>query len=362
MICPQCHKTVPADATVCPHCSAYLGSSAAASSREFIFCEGCGARLSAKDRTCPKCGRPAPGILSTEASATDLAAGRTASFPKLTDDAVRTRAAGPTAAEVLDVSLDPSATHVLTIPDAADEKPARAGEDPYHRKKHPVGKIAAALMVILLVGACAYVVVADPFGIMPGIYAEIERQAAEMFPSRQGTQEVEAPEEDSSDDASVPEVSDTTVLTGDAAYERLTALYDEVGAYQDPLSTVVDEYNGGFLLSDLSARQSASEGAYTLRDAVQATIDAIDEVKLEQDSPYAEDLDHIRQLATWMYNRVDVLCASWDISLAVPEGESVSSHRDEITQPLRDALNAQGQNEDLVQFEANYSAWRPTRE
>ena len=155
---------------------------------------------------------------------------------------------------------------------------------------------------------------------MPGIYAEIERQAAEMFPSRQGTQEVEAPEEDSSDDASVPEVSDTTVLTGDAAYERLTALYDEVGAYQDPLSTVVDEYNGGFLLSDLSARQSASEGAYTLRDAVQATIDAIDEVKLEQDSPYAEDLDHIRQLATWMYNRVDVLCASWDILARGPRG------------------------------------------
>ena len=236
------------------------------------------------------------------------------------------------------------------------------GRTPYHRKKHPVGKIAAALMAILLVGACAYVVVADPFGIMPGIYAEIERQAAEMFPSRQGTQEVEAPEEDSSDDASVPEVSDTTVLTGDAAYERLTALYDEVGRAISEFSTVVDEYNGGFLLSDLSARQSASEGAYTLRDAVQATIDAIDEVKLEQDSPYAEDLDHIRQLATWMYNRVDVLCASWDISLAVPEGESVSSHRDEITQPLRDDALSQSQNEDLVQFEANYSAWRPTRE
>lgn len=361
MICPQCHRTVPDDAAVCPHCSAYLGESAPHASQEFIFCEGCGARLSPKDRSCPKCGRPAPGILSTEASAADLAAGKTASFPKLTDDDVRGHASGPSAAEVLDVSLDPSATNVLS---ASDLRLADRGEgpDPYHRKKRPVGKVLAAVLALALVGGAAYFVAMDPLGVMPAFYAEVSRQAAEMFPSRQGaavSDGADAGDADASGDG--VEVVDTTVLSGEAAFDTLTSLYEQIGDYQDPLSDVIDDYNSGFLLSDLEARRAASESAYTLRDQVQATLDAIDAVRLEQDSPYAEDLEHIRQLATWMYNRVDVLCDSWDISLGYPDGERLSQHQSEISKPLRDQLDATGHNENLTLFEENYADWRPTR-
>ena len=347
MICPHCNTTVPDGSTVCPHCSALIGASGSSSAHDFIFCEGCGARLTPKDRTCPKCGRPAPGILSTEASAADLAAGKTASFPKLTDEDVRTR---PSAAEVLDVSLDPSATNVLKFTDDAPATSSRE-EDPYHAHRRPVGKIVAAIAVVVLIGACAFFVVADPFGVMPGVYSEIERQAAEMFPSRQGaaTQEQEngeAEEEETSPEEDEVELTDETLLTDDEAYDTLDVIYD---------------YNGGFLLSNLERRREASASAYALRDQVQATLDELSEINLQDGSPYTEDLDHLVQLATWMYNRVDVLCDSWDISLSYPDGESLSAHKSEISQPLRDALDGSGQNQNLTLFEENYYQWKPTQ-
>lgn len=362
MICPHCNTTVPDGSTVCPHCSALIGASGSASTHDFIFCEGCGARLTPKDRTCPKCGRPAPGILSTEASAADLAAGKTASFPKLTDEDVRTR---PSAAEVLDVSLDPSATNVLKFTDDAPATSSRE-EDPYHAHRRPVGKIVAAIAVVVLIGACAFFVVADPFGVMPGVYSEIERQAAEMFPSRQGaaTQEQEngeAEEEETSPEEDEVELTDETLLTDDEAYDTLTRIYEEIGGYQDPLGDVIYDYNGGFLLSNLERRREASASAYALRDQVQATLDELSEINLQDGSPYTEDLDHLVQLATWMYNRVDVLCDSWDISLSYPDGESLSAHKSEISQPLRDALDGSGQNQNLTLFEENYYQWKPTQ-
>ena len=73
---------------MCPACGADLSVPASSSVSEFIFCEGCGARLNPQDRTCPKCGRPAPGILSQNSAASDLAAGKTASFPRVTSEMI----------------------------------------------------------------------------------------------------------------------------------------------------------------------------------------------------------------------------------------------------------------------------------
>ena len=80
MICPICNASISDDSSTCPACGADLSPRPASTHPDFIFCEGCGARLGDQDRTCPKCGRPAPGILSEQSAASDLAAGRTASF------------------------------------------------------------------------------------------------------------------------------------------------------------------------------------------------------------------------------------------------------------------------------------------
>ena len=352
MICPHCLETIDDGSYVCPKCGGYTG---AGSHSDFIFCEGCGARLSPHDRTCPKCGRPAPGILSTSASASDLAAGKTASFPKLTSEMIETERAQASAQSVLSDSLDPSATNILNTGTAPQE-------DPFHRKRKVPRGIIAAVVTVLVIGAAAFCVVEDPFGVMPGFYSWLREAASEAFPSRQIA---ESAQDDEGDANATDEGADTTdgesvlsdaELGDDEAFTRLNGLYERIIAFtdEDQLGMVIDDFNGAYLLADKSVREDTASGAYALRDRVQAVIDELEGLKLTSSSVYEEDREHLIQLATWMYERVDVICQSWDISLAVPEGESMTAHQTEILQPLREAGSSARES-----FDANVSSWRP---
>ncbi|OUP08270.1 zinc ribbon domain-containing protein [Collinsella sp. An2] len=355
MICPHCLETIDDDCTVCPNCG---GLTSSGSTVGFVFCDGCGARLSPHDRTCPKCGRPAPGILSTEASASDLAAGRTASFPKLTVDAIETERPQPNASaqSVLSDSLDPSATTV--IPVAADEK----HPDPYHRGfKLSRGMVAAILTVAIIAGG-TYFVTQDPLNVMPGFYEWVRVSAREAFPSRQLPDSGAATEDDASeDDGQSADGDDAGVLTdstlSDAeALNRLERLYDEVVSFtdEDELGDVIDTFNGAYLRSDRSTRETAAKTAYNLRDKVQDIIDELDDMKLADGSAYTEDLDHVHQLAEWMYERVDVICRCWDISLEYDGGSELREHQNDILQPLREAGSTAREL-----FDQYASSWAP---
>lgn len=349
MICPHCLETIDDGCTVCPNCGGLTTSGARVG---FVFCDGCGARLSPHDRTCPKCGRPAPGILSTEASASDLAAGRTASFPRLTSDAIETERPqqNASAQSVLSDSLDPSATTVIP---ALDDKPKK---DPYHCGFKPSrGLIAGVLTVAVIAGGAAFVT-RDPLGVMPGFYEWVRTSARETFPSRQLPESGSVPQ-GSSDEGGDTETLEDSTLGDPEALERLRGLYDQVVSFNDAdrLGEVIDTFNGSYLLSDLSAREEASKGAYELRDSVQGVIDELDGMKLADGSAYTEDLDHVRQLATWMYERVDVICDCWDISLSYSTGSDARDHQNDILQPLREAGSTAREL-----FDQYVSAWAPS--
>ena len=360
MICPHCLKTIDDTETFCPHCHGYVGS---ASSSEFVFCDGCGARLSAHDRTCPKCGRPAPGILSVESASSDLAAGRTASFPRLTKSAIQTEAPQvepASAARTLDDSVDPSATNVLNLEDiqrAAGVTPQPVGEDPYHPARRSHARLIGALIVIAVLAGAAAFVVYDPLGVMPGFYDSFKSAAREAFPSRQlaesGSATVAAPAGESETPA---DDDDERVLTDDEVYLRVTEAYDQLAVYDsdEAIGEVIDSFNSYYLEPDLAERTQRSQTAYELRDAVQQTIDDLDAIVCEPDCAYLEDLEHVRQLAEWFMGRVDQICASWDVSLAIPEGESTLAAQDDILQPMREAGSS-----DLENFDAHFYEWDP---
>ena len=92
----------------------------------------------------------------------------------------------------------------------------------------------------------------------------------------------------------------------------------------------------------------------SLRDQIKKTQDELNNLKYQDDTVYADDIAHLKQLAEWMYERVDVICQSWDISLAIPDGESMSSHQREILAPI-----AQSRNSPLHQNDANVGSWKP---
>lgn len=380
MICPHCLKTIEDGASFCPYCNAYVGPGDGPEHTEFVFCDGCGARLSPHDRTCPKCGRPAPGILSEDAAASDLAAGRTAGFPRLTQEQIDTEVphAPASAAAVLSDAADPNETCVLpafdkdfgipkvdiptpvSLRDDAQtkkQKPKRKvhpDEDAYHKHKRHIPKPLIAIAVLAAVcGGAYWFVTADPMGVMPGFYDQFGQAAKTTFPSRQ---KGEATEKEPKQEDTSEFVQEETVLTDDQLYTRLDGLYQTIVSYsdEDQIGEVIDSFNNGYLRTPLSTRQELSQSAYALRDQIKKTQDELNNLKVQDDTVYAEDIDHLKQLTQWMYERVDVICQSWDISLSIPDGESLSARQSEILAPI-----AQGGNSALNQYDANVSAWRP---
>lgn len=374
MICPHCLKKIEDGSSTCPHCGTYLGSEDSPRHTEFIFCDGCGARLSPHDRTCPKCGRPAPGILSSDAAASDLAAGRTASFPRLSQrqidaDSIREIA---NADAILSDAADPSATTVLPALDdmAVDEprksaKPKRVheDEDPYHKHKRRVPKPLVVIVVLLLVCGSVYgFVTYDPFNVMPGFYREFGAAAKDMFPTRQISEDPDGDSSASADSAAdasgAASSTEDTELDGDTAYDRLSALYDEIVSYSDDseIGEVITSFNGSYLASSHATRQENSKSAYELRDRIKKTMDDIDALSIKEGSGYVEQADHLKSLAQWMYDRVDAICSSWDVSLAVPQGESVAAHQSDILLPMQKAGDMARQ-----QFKSHLSSYRPRK-
>lgn len=358
MICPQCHTQIDDDTVTCPHCHAQIGDGGGAP--RLIFCEGCGARLATHDRTCPKCGRPAPGILSTGASASDLAAGKTASFPRLTQamiDADLAHTETVSARSVLNDSFDPSATNVLDRSElearssgkmAARKKPA-SDVDPYHSRKRPWKAIVAIIALLAIVGGGTLFVRFDPMGVMPGFYAWIQTSAREMFPSRAGMgdggiadalREDEEGEDASSGLPGQDSLSDQA-LSDSAAFLQLTQAYESIVAINegDRFADAIDSFNASYLSSNREARELASAGAFALRDELQTIQDNLDSMKLAEGSAYEEDRANVRELAGYMYERVDAICASWEVSLSYPDGERMADHQDEILAPMREAGN-----------------------
>lgn len=364
MICPHCFKTIDDGLTFCPHCHGYVGEHKRS---EFVFCEGCGARLSLHDRTCPKCGRPAPGILSTDSSSSDLAAGKTASFPRLTKNMIQTETPmvePVSAARALDDSVDPSTTNVLPREELDEPRRKRgrrarpeADEDPYHPRRRSYKGLVIALVLLALVGGGAAFVVNDPLGVMPSFYAAFREAAREAFPSRQVAEDGTVGNGATLDDQG-QEGSEPRELTDDEVFAQLNMAYDSIVAYgsEDAIGEVIDAFNGYYLASDRAVREQRSQSAYSLRDAVQQTIDTLSELKPPSDTAYTEDIEHLKSLADWMYGRVDAICQCWDVSLDVPEGESPSAYQDEILAPLRSAGST-----DLDNYNAYLVQWEPER-
>lgn len=358
MICPHCLRTVPDGVEFCPSCHAYLGVARSVSHDEFVYCEGCGARLSPHDRTCPKCGRPAPGILSTHSSSSDLAAGKTASFPRLTQRMIEQKGiaheqAGNASRVAVD-SVDPAVTNVLHPRDiAALEAEGKSGEDPYHKpRRRFVRPLVTVAVLAALGGGGYYFVTRDPLQVMPGVYAWFKQSASEMYPSRQGA-------EGSAEPAAEDQAAEDRVLSDQEAYQKLSACYQRIVQAHDQIDGIVSNYNAAYLASDRSKRVTASGSAYAARDTIDAVLTDLSDIKLADGSPYAEEVANLTQLAQWVRTRVDMYCASWDISLSYEGSDLPSRHQAEIIKPLRD--RAQADADARTAYYKNVEGYRPVQ-
>lgn len=374
LICPHCLRTIDDGTAFCPHCHAYV-SGGTPSRSSFVYCEGCGARLSRHDRTCPKCGRPAPGILSTASASSDLAAGKTASFPRLTQKAMETelpdlRHDAMTAAQVAVDSVDPFATGVLKAEDieaasvasarGAMPMPPASEEDPYHDpvKKSKKPLVITLILIVLLGGGAAFVYF-DPLGVMPVFMEQLKLSASEMYPSRWIPEGSAA---QASADVTAEAEADKAknaggVLTDAQAYQQLRAAYNTITAQHDALETIIDDYNSGFEASDYSTREQYSASAYEARDTIDDTVEELQAMELSEGSAYTDEVQNLVELAGWVRTRIDMYCASWDISLSYTGDDLPYLHEDEILAPLRERVDEDAEARDS--YFAHLSEYEP---
>lgn len=346
---------------------------------EFIFCEGCGARLDSSDRVCPKCGRPAPGILSTSSSSSDLAAGRTASFPRLTDKDIA-EAPSPSAPELISRSLDPMSTGVLSFdelsaagieqPSQAEEKTAaeRKREKQLHhdaargkssRNGLPIDDYSrprrfrwvAPVAVLLLALGAVWFVTKDPLGVMPGFYDSFSDAAGKMFPSRQ------LPEGGQGAAAASDSQPADPAPSGQDVFSRLEAIYQRIVEQHEALDGIIADYNTGFESPSLDTRQRCSRSAYDARDALDSCLEELDGLQLSKDSEYAQDAEKLKTLAGLVRTRIDMYCASWDISLSYSGSDRPVNHEREILAPLRDRKEQDAQA--ASDYYKYVEAWKP---
>lgn len=356
MICPHCQRTIDDASSLCPHCHGYVRDPASPSPSEFVFCDGCGARLSPHDRTCPKCGRPAPGILSTDSSAPDLAAGKTASFPRLTKRMIEAEARELGRDEPAPAP-DPFSTNVLPASELADAAAGgSAGEDPYHGpRRRPLRPLVIGGLALALVAGGAYFAVADPLGVMPGYLSRLRDSASEMFPSRMAPEAGEAA--GSAGAAAEPEGPEAGAPTDAQALTALTAAYKRIVAQHDALKTIIDDYNTVIFASNRDQRAEGAASAYGARDILDDTVEDLEALRLPEGSAYAGDLANLLELAGWVRTRVDMYCASWDIALSFTGSDLPSNHQDEILAPLRERAAADAEARD--NFFSHVAAFEP---
>ena len=249
--------------------------------------------------------------------------------------------------------MDPSATNVLRASDIEAAAASCDSEvDPYHRpKKRYIKPLVYSALAIGLLGGGAYFVIEDPMGVMPGFYQAFEEAARDMYPSRQ------LPQGSSSASSDDQGLTKPVEMTDARVFQVLSSSYNKIVSAYDSLGTIIDDYEYGFIANDKSVRQDKSASAYAARDALDQVVDEIGQLDLTEDSLYYEDAQHLIQLAGWARTRVDVYCASWDISLSVPEGEKPSSHQSDILAPLRDRTQEDSEARDS--YYANVVQWEP---
>lgn len=363
-ICSNCKTELRDEDVVCPVCNTYTGCTTA--ENNIVFCEGCGARIKPGDRLCPKCGRPAPSILSTQSAAKDLAYGNTSNFRAITDEDLEFAAKRQHLCNLPSPKFDPDATNILTpLGDSVSVK--HEAEDSvrftrsmqeqdelcHKKKKKCTSRLVVLVLLGLLVSCCVYFVTQDPLGVMPGFWEQLQQSAQEVFPQREDN-----PSSQAGAGLGTP-VDENRVLTNEEVFIKLDSIYQRIAGFKDSYGEIITLYNGYYIAYDKDKRLESAGPAYALRDLCDATVEELESLNLPTDCVYLDDIDHLIQLSKWMRGMADTICQSWDISLSFEEGVSLAEHTSEITQPLRDCLDEYGQDQNRLQFNEHILSWAP---
>ena len=315
---------MPDGAASCPRCHASTEVTQRISLDELTWCPGCGALVPAGERVCPKCGR----VVVEEEPERPV---RQLDLPEIGDDADEAASAR---------------TGVMTriesaIPPADDESSPAAARD---RMPRPRAFAFAALFAVAIVGGAA-LLITHPWDPSASVTRASEPADTSMsgFPGIVESLTGQDRDEQGEGDGEKTQTSDPFELIDDA-YGRLGELEEAVAESEDALRDACSAADTGAIADGLSQAQSISIDVSNLISDASLLDDA--------DGAYAEDLEHLQTLGSWLRNRCDILTDAWQ---RAADADDLAASADAIAGSL-DAAS------DYVSlFDENYDAWRPQK-
>lgn len=154
-------------------------------------------------------------------------------------------------------------------------------------------------------------------------------------------------------------VSDArAAVSEDEAFDTLVSTYDRLQSYNDRVYSCLQTYNGAIVVADRGQREAAAGIATSLLAEIEKEQHAIDALNIGRASDLYDDYVNVRRLLDDQYQRLAVIVESWEISLSY---NNPYDHQDEILEPLRRDVSANGTNIYLDDFDETYWDSRPTR-
>lgn len=315
-LCPKCGAIVPEGAPSCPRCHASTEVTQKIAVGELSWCSECGALLPPGADACPKCGAPV-GREPARRLVRDL------DLPEIAEDEGSDHTGVMTRIE-------------SAIPPAADESSPMASRD---RMPLPKNFALAALFAVLIVGG-AVLLITHPWDPTASITRASEPADTSMsgFPGL--VESLTGQDVRGSEETSVPDAFDSI----ESAYDRLAELELEVEESEDELREICASGDGSSLDDGLSDARATSISISNL----------ISESSLldDEDGAYAEDLEHLQTLGSWLRNRCDILTSAWERAVDASSVEEVS---DSVLADLRSSSDY------ARLFAENYDDWKPAR-
>lgn len=328
------------------------------------FCTKCGAPLSESQSFCTKCGAPVIAVGQTTDNVTKPMTHNPTRRVDPRLDGFDTPAAGdwetppeqPTRYDAPPTYREPAAYREQVVPPVT---PGYPPEPP--RKMNPIViAIIAGLVIILCAVGFTLLQKPEP---LPEPSQTASSQSApsssssESEPSSSSSEPEPEPQPTSSSSESPS--SSSSQDSDEQLYEELVDIYDTMGTQADRIKDVATTLNNTIFTSDKQARQNASRAAHDLFDEVDSQLARLKTLRSDSSSTrYASDIDTLIDLQQDLYNRIDVMCQAWDISLSY---SNPKDHEAAIKKPLGKDNDSNGVNIYKKDFESRYPGARPTR-
>ena len=340
------------------------------------FCASCGARVDTSDqRFCVKCGAPVlaeahaadipqPSAQDQNPVDYDLSGFGQVNYPE-GDYSPAYASEEDAASRMAGFSREAWQSNDVTQPmsDATQSPWQQPGTSPYPQ---PAPQPSGASRIVIIISVAVIALIAIGFFIMnmaPGcssdssVSPESTSVAVEESSSTTDVEDDTNPLDPADDVDDADDADDADDMDEDAIYRALLDAYDTMGDQNNRIKDTAATLNNTIFVADRSKRQAAADDASRLKEQVVSLLDDLKELDVPASSRYYDDQETLIGLQEDLYNRIDVMCQAWDISL---QYDKPKDHESAITKPLGKDNDSKGVNIYKKDFESRYPGARPT--